>query len=194
MPVIDIDKDLHAQFSTGDPAAFRALVDAYFPVLCRYAQKILQDEALAKDIVQETFIKLWKYEGSFSTSGGLRGFLYVAARNGCLNLLRGRERDENRHLKLAAETPDSVDPVLNEILEAESIALIYQVVRKMPKKMQQVFFLSFEDGLTIAEIAKKMNTSQKTVRNQKYNAVLSLRKKFRNPEKPLLILLSLLLR
>jgi RNA polymerase sigma-70 factor (ECF subfamily) len=194
MPVIDIDKDLHAQFSAGDPAAFRALVDAYFPVLCRYAQKILQDEALAKDIVQETFIKLWKYEGSFSTSAGLRGFLYVATRNGCLNLLRGRERDENRHLKLAAESPDFVDPVLNGILEAESIALIYQVVRDMPKKMQQVFFLSFEEGLTIAEIAKQMNTSQKTVRNQKYKAVLSLRKKFRNPEKPLLILLSLLLR
>jgi len=194
MPVIDIDKDLHAQFSTGDPAAFRALVDAYFPVLCRYAQKILQDESLAKDVVQETFIKLWKYEGSFSTPAGLRGFLYVAARNGCLNLIRGREREEDRHLKVAAENPDSVDPVLNEILQAESIALIYQVVREMPKKMQQVFFLSFEEGLTIAEIAREMNTSQKTVRNQKYKALVSLRKKFRNSEKPLLLILSLLLR
>ena len=179
---------------TIDDKAFRVLVDDYFPVLCRYAQKMLPDESLAKDIVQETFIKLWKYEGTFTSLAGLKGFLYTTTRHGCLNLIRGRERAENRHLKVAEERPEEEDHILNDILRAESIALIYQEVYTLPEKMREVLLLSFREGLSIAEIALTLHTTEKNVRKRKYKALISLRRKFRDPEKPLLILLSLLLR
>lgn len=188
------DKEFLTRFSAGDPLALKALVDNYFPVLCRYAQKMLPDGSLAKDIVQETFIKLWKYEGSFSTLAGLKGFLFTATRNGCLNLIRGREREEIRHSKLAADSPVTTDTLLNEILQAESVALIYQAVRRLPEKMREVLFLSFREGLTTAEIAAKLNTTEKNVRKRKYKALISLRKQFQHPGKPLLLILSLLLR
>ncbi|HEY4207245.1 MAG TPA: sigma-70 family RNA polymerase sigma factor [Puia sp.] len=188
------DKDFLTRLSRGEPAALRVLVDDYFPVLCRYARRILPDDGLAKDIVQETFIKLWRYDGSFSTLAGLKGFLFTTTRNGCLNLLRGRERAESRHLKLAEESPQVTDTLMNDILEAESVALIYQVVRRLPEKMREVLFLSFREGLTTAEIAAQLHTTEKNIRKRKYKALIGLRKQFQQPGKPLLLILSLLLR
>lgn len=188
------DENFLTQWSKGEPAALKALVDSYFPVLCRYAQKMLPDESLAKDIVQETFIKLWKYKGTFSTLDGLKGFLYTTTRNGCLNLLRGRAREEARHSKLADTSPSEAEPILNNIVQAESIALLFQAVQTLPEKMREVLMLSFREGLSIREIALQLNTTEKNVRKRKYKALISLRKRLTLTGQPLLILAALLLR
>jgi RNA polymerase sigma-70 factor (ECF subfamily) len=155
--------------SKGDPAAFRALFSVYFPILCRYAEKYLQNAALAEDVVQETFIKVWKNKGTYATAPELKGFLYTVTRNGCLNVLRSREREEQRY-KMAAETPEE-----DEIAGLEHLAAIYNLVAQMPAKMREVFLLSFEQGLSIEQIARKMHISVKTVRNQKYKSLRLLR-------------------
>jgi RNA polymerase sigma-70 factor (ECF subfamily) len=50
----------------------------------------------------------------------------------------------------------------------------------LPSDQQRVFFLSFEEGLTIAEIAVRLNIPVAMASKQKYKALLVLRKKFRN--------------
>jgi RNA polymerase sigma-70 factor (ECF subfamily) len=174
------EEELFSRFITGDDAAFRALAITYFPILCLYAQKILPDAALAEDIVQETFIKLWKHQGSFPNPAALKGFLFTLTRNGCFNLLRSRERAETKHRTAVAALSPETDPILADIVQAESIALIYNIVQTLPPDQQQVFFLSFEEGLTIAEIAARLNIPVAMASKQKYKALLVLRKKFRN--------------
>ncbi len=56
-----VNKDeLLARLSQRDPAALEALMKIYFPVLCRFAEKVLSDASPVKDIVQDTFINYWK--------------------------------------------------------------------------------------------------------------------------------------
>jgi RNA polymerase sigma-70 factor (family 1) len=186
-------QELLYRLSQGDPAALEELVNAYFPVLCRFAEKFLPDSSLAKDIVQETFINLWKARKSFESLSGLKGFLYTSTRNGCLNHLRGREREENKHLAASSLDPLEMDSVLTEIVRAESIALIYETVRLMPEKMQEIFYLSFQEGLTVKEISISLDMNIKAVKKQKYKALVILRAKFGSNREPLLALLTLLL-
>jgi len=174
------DGDFLAKLSRKDPEAFQTLIRIYSPILCGFAGKMLPDSSLAKDIVQETFISFWNQQGSFDTPAALKSFLFTVTRNGCLNLLRSREREQNRHAMTAEYAPQETDSILGNIVRSEVVALIYQLVQDLPAKMQQVFYLSFEEGLSIEEIAKVLNISAKTVRNQKYNALQVLRKKVRD--------------
>jgi RNA polymerase sigma-70 factor (family 1) len=170
------EKELLQQLSKGDPAALKVIVKAWFPILCRFAEQYLPDGSLAEDIVQETFIKFWQHEGRFESLLQLKSFLYTVTRNGCLNLLRGREREEDKRRQSAVFlTEEDGDPMYDELVRLERLMQINEVVQQMPSKMQEVFLLSFEKGLSINEIAAQMKISVKTVRNQKYKSLLLLR-------------------
>lgn len=180
------------QFSAGDPAALQDIVKTYFPILCKFAERFLPDSSLAKDIVQETFIKLWQYEGSFETCQGLKSFLFVVTKNGCLNLQRGRARQKDKHTKSSTAENTLAESDYDEIARLEHLARINQVVQQMPRKMQSVFLLSFREGLSIPEIAGKLNISPKTVRNQKYKSLVVLRSVFSSSSASLLLVLGFL--
>ena len=175
--------------SRGDQTALEELIRTYFPILSRYAEKFLPDSSLAKDVVQETFIKLWSNRSSFGSVEALKGFLFVATKNGCLNLSRGRERQEVRHQEVAGLGPETSDPVLTGMVRAENIALIYQVVRGLPRAAQEIFYLSYEEGMTVKEIAAHLDMKLKTVKNHKYKTLVLLRSKFGNQRGPLLVFL-----
>lgn len=188
------DQAILSGLSSGESAALQALISLYFPVLCRFAERFLPDSSLAKDVVQETFIKLWNSRSSFESVDALKGYLYVATRNGCLNLNRGRERQESRHIEVSRREPEAEDPIWTEMVRAENIALVYRVVRALPRSAQEIFFLSYEEGMTVSEIAQHLNMKLKTVKNHKYKTLLLLRSKFGNQRGPLLVLLSILLK
>lgn len=80
-------------------------------------------------------------------------------------------REEQRH-KVAAAAQEEDD-----IAGLEHLAAIYVQVAGMPAKMREVFLLSFEQGLSIGQIAQKMDISEKTVRNQKYKSLQLLRRR-----------------
>ncbi len=188
------EQELLAGLSNGDQAALQELISLYFPVLCRFAEKFLPDSSLAKDVVQETFIKLWNTRPVFESVNALKGFLFVATKNGCLNLNRGRERQENRHLEVSGREPEAVDPIWTEMVRVENLALVYRVVRTLPWKMQEIFYLSYEEGMTVKEISAHLNMNLKTVKNHKYKTLVLLRDRFGNQRGPLLVFLSILLR
>ena len=189
------EQELLRQLSAGDVAALRVIIQVYFPLLCSYAEKFLPDTSLAKDIAQETFIKLWRHKDRFENISGLKSFLFTVTKHGCLNLQRGREREEERYGKIVApDCADEIDDHYDEIARLDSLAQINQVVQQMPVKMQEIFLLCFQEGLSNEEIARKLNISEKTVRNQKYNSLMILRHRFRNSNRSLLLLLGLLIK
>jgi RNA polymerase sigma factor (sigma-70 family) len=120
--------------------------------------------------------------------------LFVTTKNGCLNLNRGRERQENRHLEVVGREPGAVDPIWTEMVRAENIALVYRVVRTLPRPAQEIFYLSYEEGMTVKEISAHLDMKLKTVKNHKYRTLVLLRHRFGNQRGPLLVFLSILLK
>jgi RNA polymerase sigma-70 factor (ECF subfamily) len=189
-----VDEEMLTRLSEGDPAALQLLVEAYFPILCRFAEKFVPDSSLAKDIVQETFIKVWNNRPGFENIMSLKGYLFTLTRNGCLNLIRSRERQENKHMMAAAGHPLETSSVLTDIVRSEYIARIYQVVQTLSPKMQEVFYLSYEEGMTVRAIAEQLQMDVKAVKNYKYKTLVALRSKFKDSGEPLLVLLAFLMR
>lgn len=183
------EKELPARVSLEDPDALEQLIRSYYAVLCRFAENFLPDASLAEDIVQETFIKLWKSGKSFDSIKALKAYLYTITRNGCLDMIRTRNRMDNRHQQATAGSEEATEPVLAAIIRAESIALIYQAVKAMPAKTQEIFILSYREGMTVSEIAAYLGMNVKAVKKQKYKALVALRGRFANNREPLLGLL-----
>jgi RNA polymerase sigma-70 factor (family 1) len=188
-----VNKDeLLARLSQRDPAALEALMKIYFPLLCRFAEKILADASPVKDIVQDTFINYWKSDHQFAALDNLKAFLLVSTKNGCLNYLRGRERQEKTHRAATAETPLETDSIETDIVTNELLALIYETVAQMTPAMQEIFYLSFREGMTVKEIAAHLNMNIKAVKKKKYKALVILRSKFGSRHDLLPLVISVL--
>lgn len=188
------EQEFLERLSRKEGASLQMLFETYFPVLCHFAGRFLPDTAAAKDIVQETFIKLWHSDRHFDTLTGLKSFLFTVTKNACLNWLRGNERLENKHRQAQGLSAEEENNIFSNIVVAESIALIYNEVRSMSPKMRQIFLLSYEQGLSVSEIAAHLNMNVKAVKKQKYKSIIALRTKFSRNSGSLAILLSLLLK
>ena len=172
------DEELLQELSSGDAAALEILMRRYYAVLCRFAEKFLPDASLAKDVAQESFIKLWKSGKSFDSLAALKAYLYTSTRNGCLDVIRSRTRLNERHRRVGVTEEDVTQPTVDEVIRAESIALIYEVVKSLPEKMQEVFLLSYRDGMSVSEIAAHLGINLKTVKKRKYKVLVALRGRF----------------
>ena len=186
------EREILDDLANGNQTGFQWLITTYFPILCRFAEKFLPDSSLAKDVVQETFINFWNGRRSFHSLISVKAYLFTATKNGCLNLIRSRERMENRHLAVAVSKAQTEDPFVTEMVYLEKIALIYKVVLTLSPQMQEVFYLSYEKGMTVSEISAMLNMKLKTVKNYKYKTLLLLRNNFKSNGTALLLCFSIL--
>jgi RNA polymerase sigma-70 factor (ECF subfamily) len=134
------------------------LFKQYYPRLRNYAFRMLGDGAVADDIVQECFVKL--YEKRFTLKDVSPGaLLFVMVRNSSFNYLKRRAAiEEGRPAPvLTARTPE------DDLMFAELRVEIDKVMTTLPLKCREVFRMSRLEGLNTREIAERIGTSTQNV-------------------------------
>lgn len=169
-----IDEGLPIQM--GKENVFEAMYKAYFAPLCYFARKYI-DEDDAEDVINNLFFKLWRQKEEFETLQHAQSSLYVATRNACLNFLKLSKRAEARHYLVTAEAQASNEGFIENMIRAEVWAEIYREINRLPVQCARVISLSFLEGLKNDEIAKELNISEQTVKNQKSMGIKVLKKK-----------------
>jgi RNA polymerase sigma-70 factor (family 1) len=162
--------------------------------LCLFAERLLNDRAAAEDIVGESFIKLWNKRGDFKTTQNIKAFMYITVRNACLNYLKQAKRDSLNQKQLAYLTGEKEEFVLNEMIRAEVLKEIMNEIDNLPEQCKKVLKLGYLEGLKNQEIAKLMNISVHTVKNQKARAIQLLKTRLANRDILALLLLCTFLR
>ncbi len=170
----------------GDRNAFRCLVDRYWPSLVVYVEGFLPRRDAAKDIVQETFMKVWARRSSWTSSGSVSSYLFQIARNLALNERR-RRRNQKKWMErqgralLARDSPhtpaDNYDATLLRSAAEEAI-------RSLPPRRREIFVLARFHGLSYREIADSMGISRQTVANQMSAALSELRRSLLSGSEP----------
>ncbi len=179
------DRILVRRISEGDEDAFRDIFHNYRRTLYPVILSLVKVEADAKEILQETFLKLWLKRKTLTTIDNPGGWLYSVASMEALMHLRKEARYAKRLKNAAASgsipgtTPGPADTNLADIHEAfdskEVKALIAEAVDKLPLRRRQVFQMSRLEGYSRKEIAETLNISENTVRNQLTDAVEFIR-------------------
>src|SRR5688500_19829073 len=94
------DKVLLHEFKRGNTQAFKAVYDLYFPSLCFFAKRLVDNDGEGEDIAADSFVKLLNRYDSFDTLPNIKAFLYITTRNACLNYLRYSQRQHSSKREL----------------------------------------------------------------------------------------------
>ncbi|MCP3906225.1 MAG: RNA polymerase sigma factor [Planctomycetes bacterium] len=162
------DDDLVAAANRGNPAAFAQLYERYRDWVVAVARRFTGNEALALDVMQDTFLYfLGKFPG-FELRAQIKTFLYPVIRHNAAALLRKRRHS----IGTGAEEPDpatATDPA-NETLDALARAMF-----ALPGPQREVVILRFADQLSVPEIAMAIGVPQGTVKSRIHNALQAIK-------------------
>jgi len=177
-------KQLFSNVSNGDEKSFEKLYYLYFPRLYAFALKILNNEDLSKDVVQEVFIRFWE-KSAFFVNKNPEAFLFRMVKNACINNIRHQKIVEQRNIEVKnqyqGEELYAIDMMSDEpyaLIEKELREEINEVFYSLPEKCRLVFKMSRIDGLKNQEIASLLKVSIKTVEKHITKALKIYKKNF----------------
>jgi RNA polymerase sigma-70 factor (ECF subfamily) len=160
-----------------DSVAFAATFNHFYNPLVFFARKLLHDALAAEDIVTETFLKYWQKQKDFTSPPAIKAFLYVSTRNACLNYLQQVRYQARAKATLRILADDFDDFVLNEITRAEVLRDVYTILEALPVQCRKIVLMSYIGGLSNQQIARRLQISVHTVRNQKVRGIQLMRVK-----------------
>ncbi|SHF43255.1 RNA polymerase sigma factor [Pedobacter caeni] len=187
-----IDDELVELVKNGDHAAFTEIYNRYWPLLFLHVQRMVKDEDLAGDVVQEIFTWIWQRAPILDFNCALSSYLYTAARNKVFNLIRHQKIQVNYFKDIAAFIEEGNYHVDEELRYKELLNTIESEIDRMPPRMREIFNLSRKEHLSHKEIAMQLEISESTVREQVKRALKVLRLKVEDPYSLLFIMLYLL--
>jgi RNA polymerase sigma-70 factor (ECF subfamily) len=159
---------------------FGTLFRQSYAELCNFVAHFVRSRAVAEELVQDLFLRLWERRAEWTAQLPSRSYLYQAARNRALDHLK-HERVVERGAALSLEATDPVQPVPEEELAGESFeAALLLAIERLPDRTRQVFVLSRGHGLTYVQIGEALDISVKTVEAQMARAFRMLRDRLRN--------------
>lgn len=184
------ERDLSRRLREKDKGAIGLLYDEYAPALYGIVLRIVHSEAVAQDVVQETFIKAWKKGGDFdSRKGTLFTWLLNIARNGAIDKTRSAAfRQQKNGTQLTPELANHHR--LSTVTETDQIGL-RGFVNQLEDKYKEVIELAYFKGFTQQEIAEQLCLPLGTVKSRARIALRELRKIFLEPGITRLIIVAL---
>jgi len=188
------NSELLAKVAEGDQRAFRTLYDFYHHRIYAFALHLLKSDILAEEIVQETFLKLWKQGYELNKIVNLESFLVTIARNRSLDVLRRTKLEIKTDQHLIKEWSETHNDTEESIILNDTRRVLQNAVDQLPPQQKQVYQLCHQEGLKYEEAAQKLNLSALTVQSYMKLALRNLRKHIKNHSdlSVLLILLKLL--
>ncbi|HAP16351.1 MAG TPA: RNA polymerase sigma-70 factor, partial [Butyricimonas virosa] len=147
------------------------LFKKYYLSMCMIARRIVEDEDVAKDLVQEIFIRLWEKRKTYDFQEMTDIFLYVSVRNKCFDYLRSRKKLPLQQELKAADNEYFFRDIL---IEEETYRIIMEAIDALPVQSGRVIKLSLE-GKQNKEISENLGISVNTVKSLKYKAMDTLR-------------------
>ena len=186
-----IDDILISRCQAGDKEAFRSLVERCQGMVFSVALKMLADEEEAKDVVQETFLRVWlnigKYNPRYRSESSERGgcdsskrfttWLYAIVSRLCLDHLKGRARiialpEDEAVLRHYASADGQHD-----LENREWVAIVRLLAEKLSPKQRLVFTLSQLEGLSSQEVEEATGFTAKQVKSNLYAARQTIRER-----------------
>jgi len=152
------EQALIIQLREGSETAFAELYNAYSEVLFSFLLKLGVQGEDCKDVIQQTFVKLWERREGLKEELSLQSYLITIAKNDIYNTIKKR-LVEKKHQAI----PQEADEKALQVSEVRD--LLQNILRELPHKRREVFTMSRIEGYSNQEIADMLNISKSTVEN-----------------------------
>jgi len=169
------DQELLAALARNEIGALESLYRRHHDRIYAVCYRMTGDRQAAEDLVQESFLRILRYSGSFKGDAAFTTWLYRLVRNVCLDHMKKEDRHRRSSESWASERevvregPESEDPRLETVRSA-----LYELA---PDK-REVLVLSRYEGLSYAEIAEVCGTTVGAIKVRAHRAMRELRARY----------------
>jgi RNA polymerase sigma-70 factor (family 1) len=169
------DKSLLQEFKRGNTHAFRAVYDMFFPGLCFFAKRLVDNDGEGEDIVADSFVKLLNRHDTFETLPNIKAFLYITTRNACLNHLRNTQRQQASKRELNRLQEKTSEYAFSQMVYAEVLREVELEIEQLPNRCKEIFKLIYYERKSSDQIAELLGISINTVWVQRAKAIQTIR-------------------
>jgi RNA polymerase sigma-70 factor (ECF subfamily) len=157
------DAELLRQVAAGDEAAFGELYDLYAPPVYNYLLRLVNESAVAEEILQEVFLAMWQGAHRFREEAKVKTWLLRIAHHQAVSWLR-----RARAIAWADEEFEDheYDPIEEHLARSWQIDRVRAALARLTPNHRAVIELTFVQGLSYAEIAEVMNCPVGTVKSR----------------------------
>ena len=171
MPVDDEDRELVDGVRARDEASFRALFGRYAPTALSLARRVVGQQFLAEEIVQEAFLAVWRNpDGYDADRGSVRSWLMGTVHHRAVDAVRREGSQRRRALDARAAdlvvVPDPADDVLYELGLPEERKAVRAALDDLPEEQRRVIELMYFGGLSQSTIAAGLGLPLGTVKSR----------------------------
>jgi RNA polymerase sigma factor (sigma-70 family) len=172
------EEELVLALRNREKIAADALYDMYSASLFGVISRIITDEAVAEDILQETFIKIWNSFSSYSTEKGrLFTWMVNIARNLSIDKVRSKDfKNQTKNHELENNVT-FIDEQRNTVYKPELLG-VKDLVEKLKPEQKIILELVYFKGYTHVEVAEELDVPLGTVKTRLRMAIMQLRKYF----------------
>ncbi len=186
----DNDSELIQAINSGQFDLFHDLVKRYEQKLYNFSLRMCRDPSDAEDMVQETFLNVFRYLKDFRYETKFKNWLYRIAASTCIKKRRKSKFAPERELSLEAFIPkDEIEAQaqvpnwalmpLDQLLNEELADMISQAILTLPEKYRLVIVLRDIEGFSTAETAQILGLSASNIKVRLHRARLFLREKLK---------------
>ncbi|MGA8184814.1 MAG: sigma-70 family RNA polymerase sigma factor [Terriglobia bacterium] len=182
--VVDSDLDLMLRVRQGDAGSFDELLRRYRTPLVKYFCRMVRDEALAEDLAQEAFLRVYKARHRYRPDARFTTWLYRIATNLALNAIRdskGRQRLDGHGSNEDGERSfEFVDPrasVEQQLIETDRGRMIRETIEALPENQRAAVILHKYQDVDYRQIAGILKVSESAVKSLLFRAYETLRER-----------------
>lgn len=178
--------------SQGNENAFRAIYDQYRSRIYSYVLPIVNAEAIAEDVVQEVFLKVWLNRKTLFTVENFQAWLYAVARNHVFDTLKKLAKEQKLKMILAETISLLGDDADVGLRTTEGEKFLQKAIDLLTQQQKEVFYLSRVEKLKQEEIATRLGVSLNTVKSHMVSALRTIKLFLKQYDITLAVLLILI--
>lgn len=182
------------QLQQGNEPAFNTLYLVYSKLLYKKINRIVKDESVADELLQDLFMKVWEKRQDIRPEQSFVSFLHTIANNLVYDYFRKISKDKRLHARLLLNAVDYYLQTEEALIGKETSGIIQEAIDKLSESRRKVFILCKIEGKSYQEAAALLGITVATVNSHMVSAIRFIKEYlYKNQEISTILLVSAIL-
>ncbi|MFT3704333.1 MAG: RNA polymerase sigma-70 factor [Agriterribacter sp.] len=169
------EQELLLGLRRGSEEAFTLLYKQHSIPLYYNILSLVKDAAVAEELVQDVFSKIWNQRASIQIEKSFSGYLFVTARNRVYDFFQQLQRDQVLRTRIMEMATAAYEPIEQAIFAKENAAMLRKAIETLPPQRRRAFELCKLEGLTYRQASEEMGISLSTIKDHMVHALDAIR-------------------
>jgi RNA polymerase sigma-70 factor (ECF subfamily) len=172
-----INKEILTRAQKGDLFAFEQILSFYEKAIYNYCLRVLKNSQNAKDVTQETFIKVYTHRKDIDPEKNVKTWIFTIATNTAYDFLRSKKRKMEVNLDEENETISSLEAYY---IEEGMISDVDKALLQINPEYSKALLLFYQQGFTYQEISEILSAPINTIKTHILRGKEQLKEKLKN--------------